>query len=110
MDDIRQEIKDYEDETLNSAKNSCCVCICEGPFTKDEKCCWCLPVKCGVKFIAALILVLAVVQFLEIASHATNDKISGWYFAVGAAISVPLLKAFCLTVVFLDRDDFDTRV
>lgn len=88
----------------------CCVCVCEDPETKDQKCCCCLPIKCGVQFIAFSIILITVVQFLEIFYQLLNDHITWWYVAIGVGVSIPIIIAFGLTIYFLAEDDDSTRV
>ena len=88
----------------------CCVCVCEDPETKDQKCCVCLPIKCGVQGIAASIILITVVQFLEIFYQLLNDQIEWWYVLVGVGVSIPIIIAFGLTIYFLAEDDDSTRV
>merc|ERR1711935_245707 len=88
----------------------CCVCVCEDPETKDQKCCVCLPIKCGVQGIAASIILIPVVQFLEIFYQLLNDQIEWWYVLVGVGVSIPIIIAFGLTIYFFAEDDDGTRV
>ena len=88
----------------------CCVCVCEDPETKDQKCCVCLPIKCGVQGIAASIILITVVQFLEIFYQLLNDQIEWWYVLVGVGVSIPIIIAFGLTIYFFAEDDDSTRV
>jgi len=88
----------------------CCVCVCEDPETKDQKCCVCLPIKCGVQGIAASIILITVVQFLEIFYQLLNDQIEWWYVLVGVGVSIPIIIAFGLTIYFFAEDDDGTRV
>merc|ERR1711981_933743 len=88
----------------------CCVLVCEDKETKDAKWCFCFPIKCGVLVIAASIIFIAVVQFLEIFYQLLNDHIDWWYVLVGVAISIPLIIAFGLAIFFFAEDDDGTRV
>jgi hypothetical protein len=88
----------------------CCVCVLEDNETKDLKCCCIFPIKCGVQFIAASIILITVVQFLEIFYQLLNDQIEWWYVLVGIGVSVPIIIAFGLTIYFLAEDDDSTRV
>ena len=88
----------------------CCVLVCEDEKTKDARCCCCLPIKCGVQVIAASIVVVTIVQFLEIFYQLLNDHIDWWYVLVGIAISIPLIIGFGMTVYFFAEDDDGTRV
>merc|ERR1711981_391441 len=88
----------------------CCVLVCEDKETKDAKWCFCFPIKCGVLVIAASIIVIAVVQFLEIFYQLLNDHIDWWYVLVGVAISIPLIIAFGPAIFFFAEDDDGTRV
>merc|ERR1711990_270919 len=88
----------------------CCVCVCEDEETKDQKCCFCLPIKCGVQIIAASIIIITLVQFIEIFYQLLNDEIEWWYVLVGVAVSIPIIIAFGLTIYFFAEDDDSTRV
>jgi len=88
----------------------CCVLVCEDEKTKDAMCCCCLPIKCGVQVIAASIIVITIVQFLEIFYQLLNDHIDWWYVLVGVAISIPIIIAFGMTIYFFAEDDDGTRV
>jgi hypothetical protein len=88
----------------------CCVCVCEDEETKDQKCCFCLPIKCGVQIIAASIIIITLVQFIEIFYQLLNDDIEWWYVLVGVAVSIPIIIAFGLTIYFFAEDDDSTRV
>ena len=88
----------------------CCVLVCEDEKTKDARCCCCLPIKCGVQVIAASIIIITVVQFLEIFYQLLNDHIDWWYVLVGVAISIPLIIAFGMTIYFFAEDSDGTRV
>jgi hypothetical protein len=88
----------------------CCVLVCEDEKTKDAKCCCCLPIKCGVQVIAASIIIITIVQFLEIFYQLLNDHIDWWYVLVGVAISIPIIIAFGMTIYFFAEDDDGTRV
>lgn len=88
----------------------CCVCVCEDPETKNQKCCFCLPIKCGVQVIAASIIIITLVQFTEIFYQLLNDDIEWWYVLVGVGVSIPIIIAFGLTIYFFAEDDDSTRV
>jgi len=88
----------------------CCVCVCEDDATKDEKCCFCFPIKCGVSGIAASIFLVGIIQFWEIFYQLLNDKIDWWYVAVGVALSIPLVIGWGMTVYWLAEDNDGTRV
>lgn len=88
----------------------CCVCVCEDPETKGSNCCFCIPIKCGVQVIAASVILITLVQFIEIFYQLLNDDIEWWYVLVGIGVSIPIIIAFGLTIYFFAEDDDGTRV
>jgi hypothetical protein len=60
--------------------------------------------------IAASVIIITLVQFLEIFYQLLNDDIEWWYVLVGIAVSIPIIIAFGLTIYFFAEDDDGTRV
>ena len=51
----------------------CCVLQCSDKVTEGYTCCCCFPIKCGVELIAASVVLITLVQFLEIFYQTLND-------------------------------------
>lgn len=68
------------------------------------------PIKCGVQFIALLVVLVAVCQFLEIFYQLLNDNIDWWYVLVGVLLCVPLIVALAFAICFYNEETDSTRV
>ena len=79
-------------------------------MTEGWTCCCCFPIKCGVELIAASIVIITFVQFLEIFYQTLNDQIAWWYVLVGVGITIPLVVGFGLAIYFFAEDYDGTRV
>jgi hypothetical protein len=79
----------------------CCICKCKDDAVKEEKCCFCCPIICGVQFIAISVILICLVQFIEIFYQLLNDNIEWWYVLVGVGITIPLMIATGLAISYL---------
>lgn len=67
------------------------------------------PIKCGVQFIALLVVLVAVCQFLEIFYQLLNDNIDWWYVLVGVFLCVPLIIGLAFAIVFFNEETDTSR-
>jgi len=104
-DKIRWKLENDEAEMC-----CCCVCQCSDRTTKEYKCCIIFPIKCGVQFIALMVLLTALAQFLEVFYQLLNDHIDWWYVLVGVFLNVPIIVAFAFVITFFNRDEPSSRV
>jgi len=65
--------------------------------------------KCAVSSIGALVIAVAVCQFLEIFYQLLNDNIDWWYVLVGVLLSVPLIIALAFGVCFFNEETDSSR-
>merc|ERR1711981_428268 len=77
--------------------------------TKDLSCCCFFPIKCGVYFIGAFVLLITLFAFLEIFYQLLNDDIHWWYVLVGVILASTLIVASAFTIVFFTKDSESSR-
>jgi len=122
MADNQDAISDFPDKGNTTMKTRwrlkydgaemccCCVCQCSDRTTKDVKCCILFPIKCGVQFIALVVLLTAIAQFLEVFYQLLNDNIDWWYVLVGVFLNIPIIIALAFVVCFFNKDQPSTRI
>jgi hypothetical protein len=108
-DDLSGNLQKKLDEG-NATMCCCCVCQCDDEQSRAYKCCILFPIKCGVQFIALLVVLVAVCQFLEIFYQLLNDNIDWWYVLVGVLLCVPLIVALAFAICFYNDETDSTRV
>jgi len=87
----------------------CCLCHCTDSKVKNLTCCCVFPIRCGVLFIACIIIAVTLFVFLEIFYQLLNDDIHWWYVLVGVILASCLIIASAFSIVFLTNDTESSR-
>ena len=87
----------------------CCNCACEDEYTKDETCCGCFPVKCGIHFVGILTYVITIIAVVFAFFQFLNEFFPWWYPAVTLLLFIPLILALVFFISFWIKESDGTR-
>jgi len=102
---------EYEDVGATAVFSNCCCCICQcsDSVTKDEVCCFFVPLKAGVVFIAILTVVLIAWQISQQFFLMLNDQVKWWYPFVNVILYIPTYTGAAIFVSWIGKDDVANR-
>merc|ERR1719359_1597962 len=118
MKPAMEDMMGMEEEEIDEMKEKladgafmccCCLCQCTDKRVKDLTCCCIFPIRCGVLFIAAIIIAVTLFVFLEIFYQLLNDDIHWWYVLVGVILASILIIASAFAIVFFTNDTESSR-
>ena len=87
----------------------CCLCACSHDRVGDASCFGCLPIKCGVMFIAIQIFVLAVVLITVTFFELLNEYLPWWYVFIMLLLLIPIAISASIVIYFFCKDKRTTR-
>jgi hypothetical protein len=87
----------------------CCLCACSHDRVGDATCFGCLPIRCGVVFIAIQVFCLAVILITVTFFELLNEYLPWWYVFVMLLLLIPLAISASINIYFFARDKRTTR-
>jgi hypothetical protein len=87
----------------------CCICHCSDQLTEGATCCFIVPLKAGITFIAVLTVVLIAVQISQQFFLMLNDQVKWWYPFVNVCLYLPTYTGASFFVVWLGKDNITNR-
>lgn len=87
----------------------CCLCACSHDRVGDATCFGCLPIRCGVMFIAIQIFLLAVILITATFFQLLNEYLPWWFPFITLLLLIPAALAASFMVYFFARDNRTTR-
>ena len=88
----------------------CCMCACSHDRVGDATCFGCLPIRCGIMFIAILIFALAAILISVTFFQLLNEYLPWWYCFITLLLLIPIAIAASFMVYFFAKDTRKTRV
>ena len=88
----------------------CCMCACSHDRVGEATCFGCLPIRCGVMFIAILIFALAVTLISITFFQLLNEYLPWWYCFITLLLLAPIAIAASFMIYFFAKDTRFTRV
>jgi hypothetical protein len=88
----------------------CCMCACSHDRVGDATCFGCLPIRCGIMFIAILIFVLAAILISITFFQLLNEYLPWWFCFITLILLAPIAIAASFMVYFFAKDTRKTRV
>jgi len=82
-----------EKDMYNLSPCCCCLCACSHDRVGDATCFGCLPIRCGIMFIAIQIFVLAIVLFTVTFFQLLNEYFPWWFVFITLILLVPMCIA-----------------
>mgnify|MGYP006107482413 FL=1 len=98
-----------EDDIYNLSPCCCCLCACSHDRVGDATCFGCLPIRCGIMFIAIQIFVLAITLITVTFFQLLNEYLPWWYVFITLLLLIPIAIAASQMVYFFARDNRSTR-
>ena len=98
-----------EKDMYNLSPCCCCLCACSHDRVGDATCFGCLPIRCGIMFIAIQIFVLAIVLITVTFFQLLNEYLPWWYVFITLLLLIPIAIAASQMVYFFARDNRSTR-
>jgi hypothetical protein len=98
-----------ERDAYNLSPCCCCLCACSHDRVGDATCFGCLPIRCGILFIAIQIFLLAIVLITVTFFGLLNEYLPWWYVFITLLLLIPLAIAASTMVYFFARDNRSTR-
>jgi hypothetical protein len=77
----------------------CCKCQCHDPTSRNERCCCCMPLRCGVNWIILLTIAYVLLEFITIVMLYQNVYFE-WYYPT--ILLLLLAPAFVALAFFLN--------
>ena len=93
--------KDGRPEPIDEDSCSCCCCGCQchDPTSRDERCCCCFPLKCGINVIILVTLAYVILEFVTVVMLYLNVY-HEWYYPT--IILILLAPAFVALAFMLN--------
>jgi heme/copper-type cytochrome/quinol oxidase subunit 4 len=88
----------------------CCLCACSHDRVGEATCFGCLPIRCGVMFIAIIIFALAVTLISVTFFQLLNEYLPWWYCFITLLLLAPIAIAASFMIYFFAKDTRKTRV
>jgi hypothetical protein len=98
-----------QNDKYNLQPCCCCLCACSHDRVGDASCFGCLPIKCGVMFIAIQIFVLAVVLITVTFFELLNEYLPWWYVFIMLLLLIPIAISASIVIYFFGKDKRTTR-
>ena len=112
MDNMSQKSKKSNKSNKSQVPPStccCCNCACEDEYTKDETCCGCFPVKCGIHCVGILTYVITIIAVVFAFFQFLNEFFPWWYPAVTLILFIPLIIALVFFISFWIKENDGSR-
>lgn len=87
----------------------CCLCACSHDRVGDATCCGCLPIRCGILFIAIQIFALALILIVFTFFQLLNEYLPWWFVFITLLLLIPAAIAAMQMVYFFGKDTRSTR-
>jgi len=87
----------------------CCLCACSHDRVGDATCFGCLPIRCGVLFIAIQIFALAIILITVTFFQLLNEYLPWWFVFITLLLLIPSAIAASQMVYFFAKDTRSTR-
>lgn len=87
----------------------CCLCACSHDRVGDAQCFGCLPIRCGVLFIAIQIFALSIILLTVTFFQLLNEYLPWWYVFIMLLLLIPSAIAASMMVYFFAKDSRTTR-
>jgi hypothetical protein len=93
--------KDGRPEPIDEDSCSCCCCGCQchDPTSREERCCCCFPLRCGINFIILVTLAYVLLEFVTVVMLYLNVY-HEWYYPT--IILILLAPAFIALAFMLN--------
>lgn len=98
-----------EKDMYNLSPCCCCLCACSHDRVGEATCFGCLPIRCGIMFIAIQIFALAIILITVTFFGLLNEYLPWWYVFITLLLLIPLAIAASTMVYFFARDNRSTR-
>lgn len=105
---VPSEVTDPDMHNLSPC--CCCMCACSHDRVGEATCFGCLPIKCGVMFIAIQIFFLSVILITVTFFQLLNEYLPWWFVFITLLLLVPSAIAASTMVYFFAKDKRGTRV
>ena len=112
-----EDDKKTSSDTLDSGEDMytlspccCCMCACSHDRVGEATCFGCLPIRCGIMFIAIIIFALAVTLISVTFFQLLNEYLPWWYCFITLLLLAPIAIAASFMVYFFAKDSRKTRV
>ena len=96
-------------DAYNLSPCCCCLCACSHDRVGDATCFGCLPIRCGIMFIAIQIFLLAIVLITVTFFQLLNEYLPWWYVFITLLLLIPIAIAASQMVYFFAKDNRSTR-
>lgn len=87
----------------------CCMCACSHDRVGDATCFGCLPIKCGILFIAIQIFALSIIMITVTFFQLLNEYLPWWFVFITLLLLIPNILGACFMVYFFGKDNRGTR-
>jgi len=104
---VASEISDKD--MYNLSPCCCCMCACSHDRVGAATCFGCLPIRCGVMFIAMQIFALAVILITVTFFQLLNEYLPWWFSFITLLLLSPLIISASQMVYFFAKDSRGTR-
>jgi len=88
----------------------CCLCACSHDRVGDATCFGCLPIRCGIMFIALQIFALSIILITVTFFQLLNEYFPWWFVFITLLLLIPIAIAASMMVYFFAKDSRKTRV
>ena len=96
-------------DAYNLSPCCCCLCACSHDRVGNATCFGCLPIRCGIMFIAIQIFLLAIVLITVTFFQLLNEYLPWWYVFITLLLLIPIAIAASQMVYFFAKDNRSTR-
>jgi heme/copper-type cytochrome/quinol oxidase subunit 4 len=96
-------------DAYNLSPCCCCLCACSHDRVGYATCFGCLPIRCGIMFIAIQIFLLAIVLITVTFFQLLNEYLPWWYVFITLLLLIPIAIAASQMVYFFAKDNRSTR-
>jgi len=97
------------DDKYNLSPCCCCLCACSHDRVGDKTCFGCLPIRCGIMFIAIQIFALSVILIAVTFFQLLNEYLPWWFVFITLLLLIPLALAASFMIYFFAKDTRKTR-
>jgi hypothetical protein len=90
---------------------SCCCCAFQvhDPTSREQKCCFCFPLKAGVFWLIILSFVFVIIQVVLLILMSKNKYLNGWYVFFELLALFPSFVAVAFFIYYLSDDTKASR-